>query len=64
MLKKPFNRELVLEKLSKHGIRVQKIYDEQAKLSVVSHLEAHQDTHIGLKLWSYIDSLGLKMVRT
>ena len=63
MLKKPFDRQLVLEKLSKHGIKPVTVYDAPSKISFVSHLEAHQDTHIGLKLWSYIDSLELKLVR-
>jgi len=61
-MRKPFNRLLVLEKLSKHGIKAVTI-PGPSNTPVLSHLEARESAHIGLKLWGYIDSLDSQLRR-
>jgi hypothetical protein len=58
-LSKPYDRAEVLDRLKRHGVRVEMLNAEG--ISIPSSVELHQWP--GLKLWSYIESLGIPVTR-
>jgi hypothetical protein len=60
-LHKPYRRELVLETLRRHNVRVEVV---QTPVGMIpSSVLLERDQYPGIKLWAYIESLGIPWFR-